>query len=120
MEKERTIETKKERPVQLQTEFKGPVFRFFTNNCKENTSPVSVFASVRTARTKIVGDTSPTERSHVHLSIKGLTACGMQSSHTPVCVITTGFQARSRGGRGSWSLSPEEITSREVELGCES
>ena len=41
-------------------------------------------------------------------------------THTPVCVITTGFQARSRGERWSWRLSPEEITSREVELGCES
>ena len=37
-----------------------------------------------------------------------------------MCVITTGFQARSRGGRWSWTLSPEEIMSREVELGCES
>ena len=25
-------------------------------------------------------------------------------THTPVCVITTGFQARSRGGRWSWTL----------------
>ena len=24
-------------------------------------------------------------------------------THTPVCVITTGFQARSRGGRWSWA-----------------
>ena len=39
---------------------------------------------------------------------------------THLCVITTGFQARSRGGRWSWTLSPEEIMSREVELGCES
>ena len=35
----------------------------------------------------------------------------------------TGFQARSRGGRWSWTLSPqvssEEIMSREVELDCE-
>ena len=33
---------------------------------------------------------------------------------------TTGFQARSRGGRWSWIFSPEETMSREVELGCES
>ena len=35
----------------------------------------------------------------------------------------TGFQARSRGGRWSWTLSPQvssdEIMSREVELDCE-
>ena len=35
--------------------------------------------------------------------------------HTPVCVIT-GFQVRSRAGSWSWTLSPEEIMSREVEL----
>ena len=39
---------------------------------------------------------------------------------THLCVITTGFQVRSRAGRWSWTLSPEEIMSREVELGCES
>ena len=31
----------------------------------------------------------------------------------------SGFQARSRGGRWSWTLSPEEIMNREVELGCQ-
>ena len=40
-------------------------------------------------------------------------------THTPVCIIT-GFQVRSRAGRWNWTLSPEEIMSREVELGCES
>ena len=43
-------------------------------------------------------------------------------THT-VCVITTGIQARSRGGRWSWThklAQTEEIMSREVELGCES
>ena len=39
---------------------------------------------------------------------------------THLCVITTGFQVRSKGGRWSWTLSPEEIMSREVELGCKS
>ena len=40
-------------------------------------------------------------------------------AYRAVCVIT-GFQVRSRGGRWSWAVSPEEIMSREVELGCES
>ena len=35
-------------------------------------------------------------------------------------MITIGFQARSRGGSWSWTLSPKEIMSREVERGFES
>ena len=99
---------------------KGPVFHFFTNR--------SVFASVRTARTKIVGDTSPANSSHFHLSIKDLTACSMQSSHTPVCVITTGFchyyrvpgEIKRREVELDPQVSPEENINREVDLGCES
>ena len=34
--------------------------------------------------------------------------------------VNTGFQVRSRAGRWSWTFSPEEIMSREVEMGCES
>jgi len=39
--------------------------------------------------------------------------------HVSKITHNSGFQVRSRAGRWSWTLNPEEIMSREVELGCE-
>ena len=69
------------------------------------------FTSTDTIRTIRDGEPSSVDKSTVGTANNHI--------HTPVCVIT-GFQARARGGRWSWTLSPEEIVSREAELGCES
>ena len=51
------------------------------------------------------------------LYLLGLSCCTWVVQRTlSLWLSPTGFQVRSRAGRWSWTLTPEEITSREVEL----